>query len=279
MLHSLGRDPLPLAHWRRRLVPRAASWRLRRGGDRRRRASDSARFHGAPRCCSSTSCRSSVATCSRACANRSRRRGPYRARPGAAFPARFQLIAAMNPVLRPCPDPPSLPLLRRSWSAATSANFPVRCSIALTCKLRYRARIPGAAPDAASERGQRRGGYARQWRPAHSSSNAAGSTAPRSPPSRPPADRRAGTWTAGYRCPPFRSLGARLPSHPACRATIADLRVRSAWTSRSCPRPSATGGWSASRWRLHTARLPRSCGDAGADDSELRRRAHATFGA
>ncbi len=53
-------------------------------------------------CCSSTSCPSSITVCSRRCASRSKRaRSPYPA-PSlqAEYPARFQLVAAMNPC--PC---------------------------------------------------------------------------------------------------------------------------------------------------------------------------------
>ena len=91
---ALGRAPLP----------RAAPQRVGRG-DGRRRPACRGRARSRSRttaCCSWTSCRNSTATCWSRCASRSNRArvSISRAARQSQFPARFQLVAAMNPC--PC---------------------------------------------------------------------------------------------------------------------------------------------------------------------------------
>ena len=105
------RDPFGGGHAAGRRRAAAASGRFARRITRSRtsRSSAAARFRARARsasritaCCSSTRCRSSAATCSTCCASRSKKgASPSRApRAPCRFPARFVLVAAMNPC--PC---------------------------------------------------------------------------------------------------------------------------------------------------------------------------------
>ena len=91
-------------NWKQRPLSRAAPHRLRRW---RWSAAAAIRARAKSRwrctaCCSSTSCPSSTATCWKCCASRSSRGTSASRAPRARrnFPARFQLVAAMNPC--PC---------------------------------------------------------------------------------------------------------------------------------------------------------------------------------
>ena len=99
------RAPPPAARSARRITRcRTRRWSVAARASRRARSPAPTRAS-----CSSTSSRNSIATCSRRCASRSRRGGSSIARAGRAmtFPARFQLIAAMNPC--PCGFAGALP--------------------------------------------------------------------------------------------------------------------------------------------------------------------------
>src|SRR3954447_3860630 len=82
-------------------------------------------------CCSWTSCPNSTAKCSRCCANRwTRDASRFRAARQADFPARFQLIAAMNP----CP-------------CGYLGHYAGKCRCSPDQVARYRARISGPLLD------------------------------------------------------------------------------------------------------------------------------------
>ena len=126
-----------------RLVGRRWSAAARRRGRARSRSPTTA-------CCSSTSCPSSRAPRSRRCASRWRPAASSisRAARQAEFPARFQLVAAMNPC--PCGHLGSplrgLPLHARRGAALPGHASAGRCSTASTCRSRCRRSPPSCSP-------------------------------------------------------------------------------------------------------------------------------------
>ena len=174
-------------------------------------------------CCSSTSCRSTAATCWRRCANRSKPGSVSIARAAwhGQFPARFQLVAAMNPC--PCGyagdangrcrcTPPIGAALRRAHlGAAARSHRPAR--------RRAAARVRGALTRGRGhgiECDRRRAGAGRACRQATRGALNAFLDARRLGDGLRAGPARA--WPARCGDAPARAVGARLPPDPARRA-------------------------------------------------------------
>ena len=250
---------------RRTTAPRPRPWSAAAGGCARARSRSRITA-----CCSSTSCPSTGATYWRRCASRSKpARSASRAQRGSGlFPARFQLVAAMNPC--PCGyagDPNgrcrcTQPEVRR-YLARLSGPLLDRIDLHVDVpRLEYAALRSGA--DLRIERGRRR---ARAPRPR----TAARTRLPQLGAGRRTA--RGGLWPrpararpAGFRVAPARPVGSRLSPHPARRAHDRGSRGREERRGRG-----AVGGD-----RLPAARSrARGCAPANGSGPPCVRRRHA----
>ncbi len=152
------------------------------------------------------------------------------------FPARFQLVAAMNPC--PCGylgDPSGRCRCARNRSSATGASCPDRCSIASTCTSACSAKAPACSQDTAKPLPPR---SANGWAP-HGNGNWPARAAPM-PIS---ISRRC---TAIVHSPKRTAAGWRLPESAwnfPCAPCIAYSRWPGRWPTWSASMPSNAGTW------------------------------------